>query len=127
MVEHYFERTPKGDIRIAGETRILWDEGALPSGTIHLHEHVAAVRINLGDHDLSAFKKMPRRRPKPKPGESLPVAHYRAVLDAYQALVASGESRPTAKLAERYGTNRNTIKSWLRRGRIYLSDSTRGG
>jgi hypothetical protein len=61
---------------------------------------------------------MPRRRPKP--GAPLDSDFYRRVIASYRELRKEGYKNPAGELARRMNANPSTVKSWLRRGRIYL-------
>jgi hypothetical protein len=84
-------------------------------------EDVAAFVIALVNHveqTKSAgawISSFPRRAPEQ--GKATPTGFYREILRLYDKLKAEGSTRPAAEIAERYGKNRATVRSWLRRAR----------
>jgi hypothetical protein len=59
--------------------------------------------------------------PAPASGKPASLGFYANIVAEYEALLRDGNATPTAELARRYGENRNTVKSWIRRGRRYLT------
>jgi hypothetical protein len=63
---------------------------------------------------------VPESAPPPASGKAPSLAHYRAVLAAYDDLVREGHPAPISVLADRFQARPGTVKSWLHRGRRYL-------
>ena len=68
----------------------------------------------------SAGPATPENAPPPASGKAPSLAHYRAVLAAYDDLVREGHPAPISVLADRFQARPGTVKSWLHRGRRYL-------
>lgn len=116
---------------------IRWELGRAPSlprirsvqilAEEHLHPHSpppgldpywAAFALSLGREPEGTFRRMPRRRPHP--GAALDTDFYERVLASYGELRKEGYRDPAGELARRMKAKPSTVKSWLRRGRIYL-------
>lgn len=107
--------------RQISEIRLLPERSHLEARTrLNLTPYILAFLLTPG---AEPAERLPRRRPAP--GQPLDVDFYRRVLSQYRALLETGHPAPAAELARRMGENRSTVKSWLRRGRIYLAE--RGG
>jgi hypothetical protein len=70
------------------------------------------------------FWKAPTQRPEP--GRPLDPVFYQELLGAFDGLVAEGWRDPAAEFARRMDENPATVRSWLRRGRKYLSSAKNG-
>lgn len=91
--------------------------------TIRFYDHCAALDlvVQFGGGE-KAFMRIPRARSAS--GEPVSTTFYRDLLEAYQALLIEGSSTPVQELARRMSANPSTVKSWLRRGRVYLRRSS---
>lgn len=78
------------------------------------------MRRGLGDSGRF-IQRAPRRRPAP--GKPLDPIFYRQILAFYDQLKAEGRKDPAKEIARRLDAEHPTVKSWLRRGRIYLSQA----
>lgn len=100
-------------VHIIGE-RFLYKDDAPDLETYYAAFYLRIMRGRPPD----AFTRIPRKRPNP--GTAPDPDFYRRLLDSYEKLVSEGHAAPAAALAERMNENRSTVKSWLRRGRVYL-------
>lgn len=83
------------------------------------HEYLVALTEALTYPQPESFKRTPRTRPQP--GKPWDEDFFRWLLDEYDRLKKESHKRPVAELARRLGgANRDTVKSWLHRGRKYL-------
>lgn len=109
-----------GSIAVLGEPDVPWPLH------LDLEQYLAACWLRLLRGKHGAFGRMPDRRPKPGRHRKPDTAFYRRVVDAYGRLLADGHPNPTAEVAKRMNANRDTVKSWLRRGRQYLRREEEG-
>jgi hypothetical protein len=83
------------------------------------------LKMARGPGDSGRFvQRAPRRRPAP--GKPLDTDFYRRLLAFYDQLIAEGRKDPAAEIARRMDEKHETVKSWLRRGRIYLGQTKKG-
>lgn len=66
--------------------------------------------------DLGSWRQLPRHL-APQDGKPTDSRFYLELLSLYDSLIAKGSTRPAAEIAERYGKNRATVRSWLLRAR----------
>jgi hypothetical protein len=107
----------------------------LPSVEIPMSAYIAAVGLARGlagprNHLLAGTIKSAstlsgpltvRKAPKPpEAGKPASYEFYRDLVTRYDALVSTGDRSPLNTLAAQYGKKRETVKSWLHRGREYL-------
>lgn len=121
---HWDRRLKASHIKSA---RIIADEfldveGDLdgPTYSLDLHKYVVRFRLHqlkLGN-PAAIFSRAPESRPAP--GRSLNIGFYKSLLERYDELLLQGIKDPAAELARREDCNRNTMKSWLSRGRKYV-------
>jgi hypothetical protein len=62
----------------------------------------------------------------PAPGRPPSLAFYRRIQAEYDELLRDGNDAPTAELARRYKTNRETVKSWRHRAKRYITEERKG-
>jgi hypothetical protein len=89
--------------------------------TISVGDWWAALVLRLD----SAGPAVPENAPPPASGKAPSLAHYRAVIAAYDELVREGHPAPISVLADRFQARPGTVKSWLHRGRRYLKGEQR--
>ena len=100
-------------VTIIPDLHLAWNE------SLDLDAHMMACWIQFAraPHKLA---RLPERRPRP--GESYDLKFYRTIVHRYEALLARGHSAPVQEIASSMDANPSTVKSWLRRGRKYLSE-----
>jgi hypothetical protein len=85
--------------------------------------------IDLDAHMLACLNQLAKDSPKrarlparPRPGEPRDLGFYRQLLSEYEDLVRAASPAPARELANRRGINHSTLKSYLKRGRRYLTE-----
>lgn len=69
------------------------------------------------------FHRVPSARPRPGRPSGGSMDHlefYQRLIDTFNQLLAEGHPAPAREIAKRMGEPPATVRSWLRRGRVYL-------
>jgi len=112
----------EGRIAPSDLQRFAWSRWSTIA-TAALRRHLAGqaqVPIEHGEPLMVAVNvamgaDQPRRRPGPRSTRG--PEFFRGIADRYEALVAAGELKPTQRLAQERGYNRNTMAAFVRKAR----------
>jgi hypothetical protein len=100
---------------------------APPGAVFTPYDHPYGWELDVGDWWAGLVLRLesegpavPEDAPPPASGKAPSLAHYKAVIAAYDELVREGHPAPISVLADRFQARPGTVKSWLHRGRRYL-------